>query len=76
MVGLLIGAFIEDRGLLRRSGISYGFFLTFAFLISGFQGSADKILGFTVFSFLVSIVGALCGWLFVFVGNWLKRRFM
>jgi hypothetical protein len=75
VVGLLIGLFIEDKIFIKWAGIFYGFFLTSSFLISGFQGSSNKIIGFSVLSIAISVVGAFCGWFIVFLGNWIKGRF-
>jgi hypothetical protein len=74
LVGLLIGAFIEEARFIRWSGICYGTFLTAAFLVSGFQGSADKIPAFTLLTLVLCVVGAFCGWCLVVTGNWLKRK--
>ena len=75
VVGLLIGLFIEERIFIKWSGIFYGFFLAASFLISGFKGSSDKIIGFSILSIVISVIGALCGWFIVFLGNWIKRKF-
>jgi uncharacterized membrane protein YeaQ/YmgE (transglycosylase-associated protein family) len=74
LIGLLLGLFIEDSRYVKWSGPSYGLFLTLSFLISGFQGNADKIPAFAVLSLVLCIVGALCGWCLVFLGNRIKGR--
>src|SRR5476649_1107339 len=73
-VGILIGIFIYDKRYIKWSGIFYGFFVTLSFLISGFKGSPDKILGFGLLSIILSVVGAFCGWGLVFMGNWIKGK--
>lgn len=75
LVGLLIGAFIEETRLVRWSGLSYGFFVTVAFLASGFHGTSDKIAGFTIFSLVLGLVGAFCGLCLLAIGNWIKTKF-
>lgn len=75
VVGMLIGLFIEQRKYIKSSGLSYGFFLGFAFMVSAFGGTSDKILGYSLFTLIISIIGAFCGWAAVFVGNWIKSKF-
>lgn len=75
VVGILIGLFIEQRKYVRSSGLSYGFSLTASFLISGFQGASDKIIGFTLLSIGISLIGACGGWLVVYIGNLIKNLF-
>jgi len=75
IIGLLIGLFIDDKIFIKWSGIFYGFFITLSFLISGFQGSSDKIIGFGILSIVLSFIGAFCGWCLVFIGNRIKRMF-
>jgi hypothetical protein len=76
VVGILIGLFIEDNTYVRWSGIFYGLFLTLSFLISGFKGTPDHIIGFAVLSLILSVIGAFCGWCLVFAAHWVKRRFV
>ena len=76
IIGLLIGLFIEEKRFIKWSGIFYGFFLTLSFLISGFQGNLNKIIIFSLFSIFLSVIGAFCGWFLVFVGNWIKTKFI
>jgi hypothetical protein len=51
----------------------YGFFMSVTFLISGFQGSPDKLPGFLALTLGLSIVGALGGLVTVFIGSRLRR---
>src|SRR6185369_14592802 len=67
VIGLLIGLFIENKQFVRQSGIFYGLFLVISFLVSGFHGTADKIVGFTLLSVVLGEIGAVCGWVLVFV---------
>ena len=75
VIGLLIGLFIEDKKFVMWSGLYYGFFVTISFLISGFEGTSDKLIGFIFLSLVLGLIGALCGWCLVFVSNWVKRKF-
>ena len=75
VVGILIGIFILDKKYVTRVGILYGIFLTISFMISGFQGSADKLVGFSILTCVLAIIGALCGWLTVYIGYWIKGKF-
>ncbi len=72
IVGLLIGLFIEDKRFVNGAGIWYGFFLVISFLISGFKGTPDKILGFALLSLALGILGAFCGWALVYSANLIK----
>jgi hypothetical protein len=76
VVGILIGMFIEEKRFIKWSGISYGFFLVLSFLVSGFQGKSDKIISFGIFTVILSIIGSFCGWVLVFLGNWIKGKFV
>ena len=76
IVGLLVGAFIEEQRLVRAAGISYGFFVIFSYFLSGFRGSLDTISGFAMFSFIVGGIGALYGWGLVALGNLIKRKLL
>ncbi len=76
VIGLLLGLYIDDRTCVKSSGISYGFFLTLTFLISGFHSSTDKIWAFALLCVVLSPIGALCGACLVFMGNWIKRKFV
>jgi hypothetical protein len=72
-VGILIGCFIYERTYIRPAGLSYGFFLSLSFLISGFHGTSDKVFGFGLLTIVLSIFGAGCGWVLVSIGNRIKR---
>jgi hypothetical protein len=74
LVGVILGWFTKGKKEVIQSGLWYGFFLSLSFLFSGFQGTPDKLPGFILLSFALSVVGALGGWLSVFVGNKLKRK--
>ncbi|MHB1163591.1 MAG: hypothetical protein ACYCZZ_03700 [Minisyncoccota bacterium] len=76
IVGLLVGAFIEEQRLVRAAGIFYGFFVIFSYFLSGFRGSLDTISGFAMFSLIAGSIGALYGWFLVALGNLIKRKIL
>ena len=53
-------------------GIIYGVFLSFSFLLSGFQGTPDKLSGFIALTVALSFVGALGGLVAVVIGHWIR----
>jgi hypothetical protein len=76
LVGILIGFFIENKKYVPLSGIFYGLFLTASFLISGFQGSTDKIFGFSILCIVLGAFGAACGFCLVYGAHWLKKKIL
>ena len=74
--GMALGFFVRERNKIAWSGLLYGFFMSIAFLASGFGGTSDKILGFALFSFALSIIGAFGGYIAVRLGNFLRSRTM
>jgi len=74
IVGVGLGYFATEKKTMIWSGILYGFFLSISFLFLGFQGMPDKLLGFTIFSLFLSILGAGCGLICVLIGNWIKKK--
>jgi hypothetical protein len=74
LIGVSLGLFVHGRRDVRWTGIIYGIFLTLSFLLSGFQGTPDKLPEFFVLIAVLSIVGALCGWLVVFIGSLRHRK--
>ncbi len=73
IAGVVLGLFTTGRRLIVWTGIVYGFFLSVTFLISGFQGSADKLPGFLVLTLALSVIGAIGGLVTVWVGSRLRR---
>lgn len=73
--GVIIGLFVSEKKILARSGLLYGFFVTFSFLMTGFRGASDKFVGFLIFSIFLSAIGALCGWLAVYIGYKIKQAY-
>ncbi len=74
VIGIVIGFFCSDRTTCLSSGIAYGFLMSLSFLITGFQGASDKLPGFILFSFGLSVIGALGGLTSVFVGFWFVEK--
>lgn len=74
-VGLALGLSIKEKATVRESGVLYGFFLTVSFLVFGFRGRQDQVLGFLLMTVVCEIVGSLCGWFWVAVGRWLRVKF-
>jgi hypothetical protein len=72
VVAIAVGMLCNEREAIMWVGLLYGFFLSVAFLATGFKGSADKILSFVILSFSLSIIGGLCEWLFVYIGYRLR----
>lgn len=73
LVGLALGYWSKRREA-ALTGALYGFVLCFAFLMTGYTGSAPIISRLPFFA-LIGMFGALCGLLLSLVGFFLKRRF-
>lgn len=72
IAGVVLGLFANGRRVMIWAGIVYGFFLSVTFLISGFQGSPDKLPGFLVLTLALSVIGAIGGLVTVFIGSRLR----
>jgi fucose 4-O-acetylase-like acetyltransferase len=73
IAGVLLGLFTNGRRVMIWAGITYGVCLSIAFLLSGFQGSADKLPGFLALTLALSVIGAIGGLVTVFVGSRLRQ---
>ena len=73
IAGVVLGLFTTGRRMIVWAGIVYGFCLSVTFLISGFQGSADKLPAFLALTLALSVVGAAGGLASVWVGSRLRR---
>ena len=73
--GIVIGFLVHGNKEAVWSGSFYGLFLSVSFLFSRFGGTADKILGYSIFVAWLSIFGIFCGGVTVFVGSKLKILF-
>jgi hypothetical protein len=73
IVGVVIGFFASDNKEALRAGIWYGMVLVLSFLFSGFKGSADKFLGFSLFALVGAIIGGACGLALGLTGNRIRR---
>jgi hypothetical protein len=72
VAGLVLGLFAAGRRMILWAGILFGVFLSFTFLLAGFQGSPDKLPGFLLLTLGLSVVGALGGLVTVFIGSRLR----
>lgn len=70
-VGLVVLYFSPNRKAAVYGGTAFGFFTIASWLISGFQGTTDKIGSFLVLTLVLSAVGAACG----LVGAYLFSKF-
>jgi hypothetical protein len=73
-VGIILGLFTRGNKEVMWKGLWFGFFLSLSFLLNDFQGASDKLPSFILFSLALSVVGALGGWLAVFIGSRAKRN--
>lgn len=71
--GIVIGLFSPGRKRAIRSGSLYGLFLTISFLVSGFQGTPDKLPHFLILVLVLSLAGIAGGILCTVIGELLKR---
>jgi hypothetical protein len=74
LAGVLIGLLVGRTGPAVTAGISYGVFLTVAFLYSRYGGTAHNLPAYTVFVVAMSVGGGLAGAATVFVGSRLRRQ--
>ncbi|MDQ6771283.1 MAG: hypothetical protein M3Z54_15040 [Gemmatimonadota bacterium] len=73
LVALLLGLWGNKREALK-SGAFYGFALSFAFLVAGYNGTASLMSRFPFFAIL-GLFGAVCGLALSATGYYLKLRF-
>ena len=73
IAGIILGLFVAGRRMVVWAGIIYGVCLSFTFLLSGFQGSPDKLPGFLVLTLGLSVIGAIGGIVTVFAGSAVRR---
>ncbi|GEM_PF-5665296 len=64
--------FFKDKKQSLWSGAVYGFSLSVAFLVSGFEGKS--LLVFIPFLLLLSLVGTLCGLVLGFTGSAISNK--
>lgn len=72
IIGAIVGFLFTQDGVLKP-GITYGFFLTFAFLLSRFGGTFNKLPSYLVFVLLACIGGIPGGLLVVWIGSKIKQ---
>jgi uncharacterized membrane protein (UPF0136 family) len=73
LVGGAVGYFCANRKQAIWAGLIYGFVLSVAFLLSGFQGSSDQFPAFAALSLALSVIGAIGGAISSFVGYWIRE---
>jgi hypothetical protein len=73
IVGIVIGFCASDNKEGRRAGVWYGTVLVLSFLFSGFKGSANKLLGFSLLALVGVIIGGAYGLMLALIGSRLKR---
>jgi hypothetical protein len=73
LVAIVLGMWGNKREILK-SGAVYGFALSFAFLVAGYNGTRSLVSRFPFFAIL-SLFGAVCGLALSALGYYLKLRF-
>jgi hypothetical protein len=73
LVAVALGLWGNRREALK-SGAVYGFSLSFAFLVAGYNGTPSLVSRFPFFVIL-SLFGAVCGLALSALGYYLKLRF-
>ena len=73
IAGVIIGFSASDNKESCWAGVWYGTVLVLSFLFSGFNGSADKLFGFSLLALGMAIVGGACGLVLGLTGIHLKR---
>jgi hypothetical protein len=74
LVAVAFGTWGNKREALK-SGVVYGFSLSFAFLVAGYNGIPSLVSRFPFFVIL-SLFGAICGLALSALGYYLKLRFV
>ena len=74
LVAVALGTW-GNRPEVLKNGAIYGFTLSFAFLVSGYNGVPSLVSRFPFFVIL-SLFGALCGLALSALGHYLKLRFV
>ena len=74
VVGAGLGFFCSNKKTAIWVGTVYGFCLSVSFLLSGFQGAANKFLAFALFSLGLSMIGAVGGLTTSYIGCWIKKK--
>lgn len=72
ILGLFVGWMARSKKEALLSGIVYGFVLSFAFMATGYTGSAPFVTRIPFFTIL-GLFGALCGAILGIVGLLLKN---
>jgi hypothetical protein len=67
--GIALGFFVREPREARFVGLVYGVFLGLSFLLLIFGGTPDTLPVYLLFTALLTVVSALCGWLAVYIGS-------
>jgi len=73
LIAVALGAWGNKREALK-SGAVYGFSLSFAFLVAGYNGTPSLVSRFPFF-LILALFGAVCGLALSALGYYLKLRF-
>jgi Family of unknown function (DUF6518) len=73
LVAIVLGTWGNRREALKN-GAAYGFSLSFAFLVAGYNGTRSLLSRFPFFVIL-ALFGAVCGLALGALGHYLKLRF-
>ncbi len=71
IIGLFIGYWTDKRKTSVINGIIYGFFLSFIFMVAGYEG--DNLVSALPFFILLGLFGSFCGSILGLIGFGLKR---
>ncbi len=74
-LGFLLGFLLVSKEKMTLSGLIFGAFLTLSFLYTGYQGGVDKLAAFTALAIVLTIIGALGGYIAVRVGFEIRKMF-
>ncbi len=72
IAGIALG-YWSRRGERLAAGASYGFTLSFAFMIAGYKGT-DTLISRLPFFALLGVFGSLCGMALSYAGSLLKKK--
>lgn len=74
IAGLIIGWWTENGKQSLINGAIYGFFLSFFFMVFGYQGTQSLLTRVLPFAVL-GLFGAVCGLILGIIGSFARRKF-
>lgn len=74
IVAFVVGYFLQNKKEVWVSGVVFGLVLSFAFMLSAFGGTSDKLPGYLILTLGISIAGIIGSIVTIFFGNFLKRK--